>query len=279
MNACDPSLQWGNSFRLVASEKWKAKSAAMGRDVTMALVEHARPMPGMQVLDLASGTGEPAITLASRVGPEGQVTALDLNGDLLQIAAQRAADRGFTNFATQQADAHHLPFADRSFDLVTSRFGVMFFGRPQRALSEASRVLKPGCRACLLAWGPFEQPYWASTMGVVVQHVGGPALLPDGPNPFRFAHSGSLSAEMRRAGFIDVEESTITVPWTWPGSVEEVWEQARAVSTPFLPLLQRVPPEKWAAINADVHASIAKYAVGDQIAFGATVILASGHRA
>src|SRR5579872_6595236 len=85
---------WGNSYRLVASEKWKAKSAAMGADVTKALVEYARPKPGMKVLDLASGTGEPAISVAERVGSEGHVTALDLSSELLQIASGRAQQRG-----------------------------------------------------------------------------------------------------------------------------------------------------------------------------------------
>jgi cyclopropane fatty-acyl-phospholipid synthase-like methyltransferase len=70
--------QWGHSYRLIASEKWKAKSAAMGCDATEALVNYARPQSGMQVLDLASGTGEPAITLA----PKGHVVALDLSPEL-----------------------------------------------------------------------------------------------------------------------------------------------------------------------------------------------------
>src|SRR5579864_4178179 len=109
---------WGNQFRLIASEKWKAKSAAMGKPVTDALVEYAQPVPGMNVLDLASGTGEPAITVASRVGSQGQVTALDLSADLLEIAAERARTRGFTNFKIQQADAQSLPFPDESFDLA-----------------------------------------------------------------------------------------------------------------------------------------------------------------
>ena len=61
---------WGSQFRLVAAEKWKAKSAAMGQPVTDALVEYAQPAPAMRVLDLASGTGEPAISLALRVGAE-----------------------------------------------------------------------------------------------------------------------------------------------------------------------------------------------------------------
>src|SRR5579864_1937723 len=135
---------WGSQYRLVASEKWKAKSAAMGQPVTDALVEYAQPTPGMRVLDLASGTGEPAISLASRVGPTGHVTALDVSADLLEIAGKRARNRGLKNFTTQDADAHSLPFPDGKFDLATSRFWVMFFRQAEGALRELRRVLRPG---------------------------------------------------------------------------------------------------------------------------------------
>jgi SAM-dependent methyltransferase len=268
--------EWGCSFRLVASEKWKAKSAAMGRNVTQALVEFANPSPGMNVLDLASGTGEPAITLAPRVGPIGHVTALDLSAELLAIAASRARDRGYANFTIRQADAHSLPFADNTFDLGTSRFGVMFFSDVHRALRELRRVLKPAARACFVAWGPFEQPYWSSTIAIVHKRVGGPLLTDGGPNPFRFAEPGSLSGALRHGGFADAHEETKTVPWTWPGTVEEVWEQARAVGTPFLPLFGRVPAENWPEINAEIYAAIRKYEDADGIKFAAKIVLASG---
>jgi ubiquinone/menaquinone biosynthesis C-methylase UbiE len=269
---------WGSSFRLIAAEKWKAKSAAMGRNVTEALVDYASPQPGMKVLDLASGTGEPAITIASRTGPQGHVTALDLSSELLEIAAQRARQRGLSNVSFQQADAHHLPFPDHTFDLVTSRFGVMFFQECVSALREAHRVLKPGARACFVAWGTFEQPYWQSMIGVVVKHVGGPALTSGGPDPFKFSQPGSLSSALRQAGFGEIDEQTKQVPWTWPGTAEEVWEQARAVSTPFLPLLERVPASKWDEINREVYREINCYREGDRIKFGAVVVLASGVR-
>jgi SAM-dependent methyltransferase len=277
-SAQDTNPQWGSSFRLSASEKWKAKSAAMGRDVTDALVEYAHPSAGMKILDLASGTGEPAITLAARVGPSGHVTALDLSAELLEIAAERARQRGFTNVSTRQADAQHLPFPDNSFDLGTSRFGVMFFPDVERALRELHRVLHPGASACFLAWGPIDQPYWSTTVAIVHKHVGGPLLVSGGPNPFRFADSGSLSEALRNGGFADVHEETRTVPWTWPGSVEEVWEQHQAVATPFLPLLKRVPTGNWPAIHAEVHAAIGRYVDGDSVKFGATIVLASGRK-
>ena len=274
-NSCS---QWGASYRLVAAEKWKAKSAAMGSAATEALVKYSQPRPGMKVLDLASGTGEPGISLAGLVGPEGQVTALDQSADLLKIAEERARQRGFTNFSIQQADAHHLPFPDQSFDLATCRFGVMFFADVNQALRELPRVLRPGSRACFLAWGPFEQPYWSSTMAVVQKHVGGPAIAPGGQDPFRFAKPGSLSAALRQAGFASVQEEAPTVPWTWPGGVDEVWEYAKSVAAPFRPLLDRVPAEKWDEVNADVHAAIRKYADDSSVKFGAALVLAAGKK-
>ena len=269
---------WGSQYRLIAADKWKAKSAAMGRAVTEALVEYAQPRPGMQVLDLASGTGEPAISLAMRVGTHGQVTALDLSADLLEVAKGRAQERGLKNFSTQQADAHALPFPDRSFDLATSRFGVMFFRDVGLALRELHRVLREKARACFVTWGPIDQPYWQTMVGVVHRHVGGPILQPGGPDPFRFAAPGSLSLELRNAGFREVREETKTVPWTWPGTPEEVWEQARAISVPFRPMLDRVPENLWPRINSEVHAAIRKYYDGEQIAFGASVVLAAGQK-
>jgi SAM-dependent methyltransferase len=270
--------QWGASYRLIAAEKWKAKSAAMGRDVTEAFVEYARPKPGMKVLDLASGTGEPAISLASRVGSSGHVTALDLSSELLQIASERAQQRGLTNFSTRQADAQQLPFPDQSFDLVTSRFGVMFFQDCEKALREVHRVLKPGARACFLTWGPFEQPYWSSTIGLVVKHVGGPAIVPGGPDPFKFAQPGSLSSIMSKAGLNDIHEETKSLPWTWPGPAEEVWQYVQSVSAPFLALLQRVPAEKRDRLDREVTTAVRQYTDGDSIKFGAVVALASGMR-
>ena len=278
-SAQQSTSQWGASYRLVAAEKWKVQSASMGRAATDALVEYARPLAGMQVLDLAAGTGEPGITLAGRLGSAGHVTALDQSQELLDIAAQRASQRGLTNFSTQQADAHSLPFPDNSFDLATCRFGVMFFSDIGKALRELKRTLKPGARACFLAWGPFEHRPYFEGMAIVARHAGGPVLVAGGANPFRFGEPGSLSAELRKAGFADVQEETRTVPWTWPGPVEEAWQYEREVSAPFRALLDRVPPEKWEAINAEVHASLRKYADGDSVKFGAVVVLASGEKA
>jgi len=267
---------WGTSFRLTAAEKWKAKSAAMGRDVTEALVAYADPQPNMRILDLASGTGEPAITIAKRIAPSGHVTAFDLSPDLLAIAADRARQRGLTNIVTLQGDAHELPFPDEHFDLATSRFGVMFFADTQRALRELYRVLKQGAQACFAVWGPKEQPYFDSTIGVVHRRVGGSLLDPLGPDPFRFSRPGSLSEALTQSGFSNVREEMRVVPWTWPGPPEEAWEQQRAIATPFMPLFARVPAEAWPKINEEVHTAIRKHERDGAIEFTATIHLASG---
>jgi ubiquinone/menaquinone biosynthesis C-methylase UbiE len=273
-----PEAHWGSSYRLVASERWKAQSAAMGRPLTEALVEYAQPRPGMQVLDLASGTGEPAITIAERIGPTGHVSALDLSADLLEIARHRAQQRGLTNIYFHAGDAHQLPFPDTRFDLATCRFGVMFFHDPLRALREVHRVLKPGARACFAAWGPFDQPYWQTTIGTVARHVGAPVLAPGAQDPFHFAKPGSLSSALQSARFSAIDEETRIVPWLWKGDAEQVWEYAKSVSVPFRALLDRVPPEKWPQINHEVLAAIRQYECADGIDFGAQIVFASGQK-
>ena len=275
MAASNP-VPWSSSYRLIAAEKWRAKSAVLGSKVTEALVEYAQPRPGMQVLDLACGTGEPGISLAQRVGPQGHVTAADLSAELLELAGQRANAKGLENFSTQQADAHKLPFADRSFDLATCRFGVMFFADVERALTELRRVLKAGSRACFAAWGPIEQPYWQTTMGIVHRHAGGSMLEPGGADPFRFSKAGSLTKLLRAAGLEEVEESVRKLPWTWPGDAEEVFEYACALTVPFRAMLERVPADEWPMVRAEAKEAIERYRVGDEIRFGAEVVLASG---
>jgi ubiquinone/menaquinone biosynthesis C-methylase UbiE len=239
-------------------------------------VEYALPQPGMRVLDLACGTGEPGISLAQRVGPEGHVTGTDLSSELLEIASQRAKGKGLENFSTRPADAHKLPFADRTFDLAACRFGVMFFTDPKRALMELRRVLRVGARACFAAWGPIEQPYWQTTMGIVHRYAGGTMLEPGGADPFRFSKPGSLSEVLRAAGFREEEESVRKLPWTWPGDAEEVFEYACVLTVPFRAMLERVPSDEWPSIRAEAREAIERYRVGNEIGFGAEVVFASG---
>jgi ubiquinone/menaquinone biosynthesis C-methylase UbiE len=272
------SSSWGSPFRLAASQKWRRQSAAMGVGVTQAIVQLAAARSGMHVLDLACGTGEPAISLASQVGPQGQVIGIDINTELLEIARERGQQRSLSNIQFREADAHALPFSPESFDLVTSRFGVMFFDDIARALGEARRVLRSEGRIALLAWGPFEQSYFLSTIAIVRRHVTASTLQPGTLNMFRFSQPGSLTAALKQAGFTRIEERTVTVPWIWPGPPEEVWEYFREITVPFRPLLSSIPPDKAEEVNAEVVAAIRRHYDGKQVNFAADVVLASAEK-
>jgi ubiquinone/menaquinone biosynthesis C-methylase UbiE len=264
---------WNSFGRANASQKWRGQSAAMGSDMTRAIVEATQVAPGMRVLDLACGSGEPAISLAALIG-NGEVVGVDLSPGPLKIAEERATQRGLTNVRFQQADAHHLSFPDNTFDRITSRLGVMFFSDLPLAAAEMHRVLKPGGKAILLVWGPMDQPYFTTTIGAVLRLLPGNDLPESGRQMFALGQGGVLTQTLRQAGFSGVEERLVTVPWTWPGTPEEVWEYFQDVAVPFAPLLQSIPAERRAEIDAEVLHAIGRYYDGTSIKFTATVNIA-----
>ncbi len=102
--------EWTDPNTVAAWSKWHSKIAVASAEAKEALVRAAQVEPGMQVLDIASGTGEPALTLAEMVGPEGHVTATDLGPGMIALAKENAEKAGLTNMTFLQADAHELPF-------------------------------------------------------------------------------------------------------------------------------------------------------------------------
>jgi ubiquinone/menaquinone biosynthesis C-methylase UbiE len=271
VTASTANPDWNSFGRANASQKWRKQSAAMGSDMTRAIVEAARAEPGMHVLDIACGTGEPAISLAAVLAGSGEVVGVDVSPGPIKIAEDRAAQRGFTNATFQQADAHELPFSDNGFDCITSRLGVMFFSDLPRALAEMHRVLKPGKRATLLVWGPMQQPYFDTTIGAVLRMLPGAVVPESGRKMFALSGDGILSQALRKSGFSSAEERLVTIPWTWPGTPEEVWEYFQEVTVPFAPLLRSIPPERREEIDAEVLRAISQYYDGTSIRFTATV--------
>ena len=268
------TADWNSFGRANASQKWRRQSAVMGNDMTLTIVKAASVQPGMRVLDIACGTGEPAISLATELAGGGEVVGIDISPAPLKIAAERATQRSLSNVIFQQADAHELPFPDNSFDCITSRLGVMFFSDLPRALSEMRRVLKPAGRAVLLVWGPMNQPYFQTTIGTVLHLLPGAVAPESGHKMFALGDEGVLSQALLQAGFSQVKEEFVTVPWTWMGTPEEVWEYFQQVTVPFASLIQSIPADRRDEINAQVLKAINQYYDGNSIKFTATVNIA-----
>jgi ubiquinone/menaquinone biosynthesis C-methylase UbiE len=265
------SPDWNSFSRANASQKWRKQSAAMGSGMTEAIVEAAKVAQGMRVLDIACGTGEPSITIANLLHGTGEVVGVDLSGGPLVLAAQRAKQHGLSNVRFQEADVHQLPFPDSSFDRITIRLGVMFFADLPQALREMHRVLKPGGRVALLAWGKFDQPYFATTIGTILQLVPNLQLSATGKSMNKFGEPDVLAAQMRKAGFAQVNERLDYVSWTWPGTAEEVWEYFQDVAVPFQSTVQAVPADRRGEIDQAVLEAMKKYQVGNEVRFTAHV--------
>src|SRR5919202_5906594 len=188
----DPLPEWADPEVAAAWRRWHSKHAQQTRPLTDLLVQAAQIRPGLHVLDLASGAGEPALGLAQAVGPEGQVTATDLSEAMLSIIRDAAREQGLTNLRYRQADAAALPFPDQSFDAVTCRLGIMHIPNAARALREALRVLREGGRAAFLVWGPPSEQGMFLHHQILARHVQIPVPAPGEPHPLRFAQPGTL---------------------------------------------------------------------------------------
>ena len=125
---------------------------------------------GDRVLDVAGGTGDLARLFAQRVGPEGEVVLTDINGSMLAVGRDRMLDAGL-RVPAAQCDAEHLPFPDGHFDCVSVAFGLRNMTHKDAALTEMSRVLKPGGRLLVLefsqVWKPLQPLYDAYSFGVL----------------------------------------------------------------------------------------------------------------
>jgi ubiquinone/menaquinone biosynthesis C-methylase UbiE len=251
----------------------------MTRAATEAIVGAVGAAPGMRVLDVASGTGEPALALAAAVSPGGTVVATDLVAEMLDDIAELARREGLMNLAARQADAEELPFGDGVFDAVTCRFGVMNFADAPRALCEARRVLRSGGRAAFVAWGPREQnPFFGVTAAPVLKRVRMPAPEPGAPNTFKFGQPGTLSAALRAAGFREVEEEARAIRLVWPGPAEEFWAAAAEYGPSFRQLVRQLPPERVDEAVAEILANVRRFGDGARVAFPAVIVVASGVR-
>ena len=217
-------------------EKWDPVIMDQLGPVGAAMIERLGIAGAQQHLDIASGTGEPGLTVA-RLAPRGHVILTDLSAEMLAVAARRANTLGITNAETRVCSADDLPFGDATFDSVSVRFGYMFFPDVAKATAEFARVLRPVGRLCSSVWVKPEENPWVS---IAMQAIAAEAVLappdPDAPGMFRCAAPGYVRALYEAAGLRDVTE--------WDVGVE---------------LVTRSPAQYWEMISE--HVSLAAAAL------------------
>lgn len=272
--------EWTDEQTVDAWRRWHPKILLQLEEMTDALLDAAALAPGMRVLDLASGTGDPALAVAHAIGPDGHITVTDLSPGMLATAEANMREAGFANASFQVADAEDLPFADSEFDVVLSRIGSMYFVDIQRALKEICRVLKPGGRVALSAWGPFERsPYIITMLTPFLTRVDVPPPPPGAPQPMRFAEPGSLASELEKAGFATVSEDARIITSRWPGPPEEFWQHFYDIAVPFRPVFDGLETEQRDAAIAEVIAGFSQYYDGERVNVPGAIVIASGCRA
>jgi ubiquinone/menaquinone biosynthesis C-methylase UbiE len=247
--------------------------------LTRALIERARITRGQAVLDVAGGAGEPSLTIAETVGPEGSVTCTDGVAEMVEAARAEAQRRDITNVQFQHCVADSLPFADRAFDVVVSRLGAMFFPDPVAAFREMLRVLKPGGRLALAVWGKSDvNPFCYLVTRVMEKHVTSPAADPDAPNAFRFAEPGKLATLMTEAGAIDVREGVVSFDIEAPISPHQFWAIRSQTSDTLREKLAKLSADEQAQIAAEVEQEVKEFFPGDQMKFPAQLIIVTGNK-
>ena len=268
---------WTDAVIVTAFRKWNRHRSVTSQAVTEAMLKAARLKPGMRVLDLASGPGEPAIAFAEALGEEGLVIASDTSSGLLEIAKENAEQKDLKNIQFQIIDAHNLPFADRSFDLITCRFGVMFFEDCHRALLECHRVLKPAGRAMFAAWGPPEkQDHFLAVIKILGKYSAGLENEPGVTVPYRFAQAGELTFALQEAGFREIKEGCLKLMSRFPDSPEEYWGYFTETSFAFHPILERLTPDQMVQVKGDILAALKPKYDGENLNLAIEVVLATG---
>lgn len=190
--------------------------------------ERAAIRAGERVLDVGCGCGATTLELADAVGEAGRVVAVDISRPMLERARQRAASAGAeARIEWRQDDAQSAAFEGDGFDVVFSRFGVMFFADPVAAFTNLRRALRRHGRVAFVCWQPREKNPWMLAPAIAAaQHIAFPAPSPPhAPGPFAFGDATHVRGILERAGFADVAHEAVNGPMRLAGdSVDEALE-------------------------------------------------------
>lgn len=204
------------------------------------LIELAELRLGDSVLDVGGGYGEPSVTAARAVGPEGRVVCTDISPEMLDVARERAIDAGLANLEFVARDAEELEFDDESFDAVLSRATLMFLPNVAGTLQRLHRSLKPGGRLAASVWGPPSTVQFAAAFPVVARELGLPSPPPGRPGAFALGDPDRLQDLVTGAGFRDVRTGTVSIVFE-TDSPERFTEFIRDVAPQLITLLSDRP--------------------------------------
>lgn len=249
-----------------------------GEHVTEAMLARAGVHPGDRVLEVACGPGGAGLAAAERVGPEGAVVLSDVVAEMTAIAAARAAERELTNVTTANRDLERIDEADRSFDVVLCREGLMFAVEPGRAVGEIHRVLRSGGRVSVAVWGSQQDNPWLGLVFDAVTSVTGFPVPPPGvPGPFALHDGARLRDLFSTAGFADVTIEELSTPLRAP-SFEAWWTRTAAVAGPLSAILGGLDGDTAAAIAERLRDDVAPYSTAAGLELPGLTLLASARR-
>jgi SAM-dependent methyltransferase len=251
----------------------------MFHPVTEALIDEARIAGGDAVLDVATGSGEPALSIAEVVGPAGLVVGIDPFSAMLAAGERAATDRHFLNARFQVASADHLPFETDAFDAVVSRFGIMFFPSPVECVREMLRVLKPNRPIAFAVWSGLDNnPFHYCLVRIMDRFSPEPQLPPDAPGPFRFATPGKLRSIVEEAGARDVTERLFHFSISAPLSPEDFWDLRCDMAEKLRKRIAALPTDVRIELKKQALDAFRPYAKGAGVSFPGEALIVSGRK-
>ena len=259
-------------------EKWDRFFDEQMAFLNHRLVADARLRSGMQVLDLGSGTGYPALLGAHTVGPNGSVVGLDLAEHMLEAARRKATTLGLSNITFRTGDVTTLPFEANSFDAITSRFCLMFLPEIPKAAVEIVRVLRPGAWLAAAVWAaPDKNPYLMIPITVIKQFIDLPPPDPTTPGIFRLARPSDLAGMLQQAGCTHLSEEEFITDVRFP-SGEDYYTSVMDIAAPIQNLFAKLSDEQKADARSRIITSADQYRRTDGIALPIAVRMVAARK-
>lgn len=258
-------------------DKHRGLIGQMWAPVTDALVAAAGIAEGQSILDVATGPGDPALTLAPIVGSNGRVIGIDPVPAMVAAARREATRLSFTNTQFEVASADSLPFPDATFHAALSRFGVMFFPSPLDGVREILRVLKPEGKLALAVWHhPAQNPFFRVVENILDRYIAPTASDPDAPNSFRFATPSKLFGILNDAGVANPTEQLLKFDMTVPVTLEDFFALRCEMSDKLRGLLGTLSAPQRAEIKRQTIKAAGAFQTSVGLTFPTEVLILSG---